>query len=297
MFFVEYTSFFHPKLYKNIFKRRIVLKKKERAVGDTLLLSAMAREIKRLDPDIYLITETRLPELFYHNPHIDENRPWHLYSNRNNVRTWYNIRKDQRKHVIYDLLEGLPYQFPQVELKVELYLDEAEKEAARTILGSKPAICIMSSGKGSFSSNREWGASKFQQVTDFFRKDFQVIQLGGLDDQLLAGAVDFRGKPLRETAAVLEQALLFIGQEGGLMHLANSVGTRSVIIFGGYLLPTVTGYRENINFYREVDCAPCYVERKSCPSRKCMELIAPGEIIEAAERILNPLSRSIHKLG
>lgn len=287
MFFVEYSSFFSLKLLENVFKRRIVLKKKERAVGDTLMLATVAREIKRVDPEVYVITETRLPELFLHNPHVDENRGWHIYSGKNNVRTWYNIQRNQQEHVILDLLKALPYNFPDVDVSMDLYLTPTEKEEAREVLHHHPTISIMSSGKASFSSNREWGQGKFQKVVDYFKKDFQIVQVGDGMDALLAGVIDYRGKTLRGTAAIISKSLLFIGLEGGLMHIANGVGKRSVILFGGYLLPSITGYRENINLYIDMECAPCYRERKSCSHRKCMELIYPEDVIQAAENLLS----------
>lgn len=263
------------------------MKKKERAVGDTLLLSAMARELKRVDSDIYIITETLLPELFYHNPNVDENRGWHIYSNKNNVKTWYNIQKDQQEHVIFDLLKNLPYSFPRVEIGVDLYLTQAEKSAAWSVLGEKSVICIMSSGKTTFNNNREWGKANFQQVVNYFKKDFLIVQLGSLTEALLDGVMDYRGKPLRETAAIIHESLLFIGQEGGLMHLANGVKKRSVIIFGGYLHPLVTGYRENINLYVNMACSPCYIERKNCLHRNCLKMIHAEDVIRAAEKLLN----------
>ncbi len=290
MFFVEYKSLLNPKLYKNLFRKRIILKMKFRAVGDTLLLSTMAREIKRKEPDMYVITETRLPELFRNNPNIDENRGWHIYSNKNTVKSWYDIQKDQREHVIFDLLSSLPYDFDpsQVNIGVDIFLSQAEIAVYNT-LKQRPSISIMSSGKTSFSPNREWGEDNFQAVADYFNKDFQIAQIGSLTDPLLDGAIDFRGKNLRETAVIISNSRLFIGQEGGFMHLANGVKKRSVIIFGGYLRPSVTGYQENINLYTDMECAPCFSKRAACYHRNCMKLIRPKDVIQAAERILSEL--------
>lgn len=286
MYFVEYGSLFSPKLFKNAFKKRIVLKKKERTVGDTLLLSAMAREIKRVNPDIYIITETLLPELFFHNPNVDENRGWHIYSGKNNVRTWYNIHQDQQEHVIHDLLRALPYTFKHVDIGVDLFLTQEDKSAAQKILQGRPSMSIMSSGKVTFSENREWSKANFQHVVDYFNKDFQLVQIGDVTDVPCEGVLDCRGKTLRETAAIINESLLFIGQEGGLMHLANGVKKRSVIIYGGYLHPSVTGYRDNMNLYVDVECAPCYTRKSGCTHRKCMKLIQPKDVIQAAEKLL-----------
>ena len=72
---------------------------------------------------------------------------------------------------------------------------------------------------------------------------------------------------MSELASVLRSSHLHIDNEGGLVHLANAVGTRSCVIFG----PTSAdyfGYDENINV-RPIFCGNCYwVDDKwmsSCP--------------------------------
>ena len=71
------------------------------------------------------------------------------------------------------------------------------------------------------------------------------------------------------------------------MHLANGVKKKSVIIFGGYLYPSITGYPCNQNLYVDIDCAPCFVRRKKCDHTKCMDMINPNDVIQAAEKLIN----------
>src|SRR5690242_8895970 len=61
-----------------------------------------------------------------------------------------------------------------------------------------------------------------------------VVLLGAKDDARVDGVdIDLRGRTsIREAAAVLRDASVFVGPEGGLTNLARAVQTRSVVFFG-----------------------------------------------------------------
>ena len=111
----------------------------------------------------------------------------------------------------------------------------------------------------------------------------QVIQIGAASDPKLEGAMDLRGKTtIRQSAAILANALVYIGLEGFLMHLARAVDCRSVIIYGGRLKPSQIGYVANKNLYTQVRCAPCWLRNPCDFDRKCMDMITPPQVIAAA---------------
>ena len=65
------------------------------------------------------------------------------------------------------------------------------------------------------------------------------------------------------------------------MHLANAVGTRSVIIFGGREDPKLTGYPDNINLFDAgIECSPCW-KVEECLHKKCMQNITTDMVCEA----------------
>jgi ADP-heptose:LPS heptosyltransferase len=108
------------------------------------------------------------------------------------------------------------------------------------------------------------------------------VQVGEGNQRLLENTEDATGKHgIRGVASVVKASSLFVGPEGGLMHLANSVGTRAAIVYGGYVHPELTGYRENINMFSDIACAPCGLRRKCLHKvRKCMERISPEAVYE-----------------
>ena len=112
--------------------------------------------------------------------------------------------------------------------------------------------------------------------------DLPFVQLGSPFDPALEGCKDLRGKlSLRQAVAVLKLAELNVCQEGGLMHLAAASGTRSVVIYGGYIHPYMTGYSFNVNLVNQPECSPCW-PASDCPyDHRCMKDISPQQVLAA----------------
>ena len=87
---------------------------------------------------------------------------------------------------------------------------------------------------------------------------FKVVQLGEEHEQPVHGIdVDLRGKTsLEMTAQIIKGAAVHVDTEGGLVHLARAVHTRSVVAFGP--TPVVFfGYPQNDNIAPPV-CGNCW---------------------------------------
>jgi ADP-heptose:LPS heptosyltransferase len=115
----------------------------------------------------------------------------------------------------------------------------------------------MSSGKGLQTKNvpfATWAA-----IVRFVKAEgFAVVQLGEVNEDLIPGIdYDFRGKTsFDETAYVIKYACVHVDTEGGLVHVARAVNTRSVVMFG----PTPVeffGYPSNVNIPSTV-CGNCW---------------------------------------
>lgn len=122
------------------------------------------------------------------------------------------------------------------------------------------------------------------------RTDIALVQVGArcATGKKLPVDIDLTGKTnLSELKAILRQAMFMISSEGGLVHLMNLLGGKSVVLYG----PTDTkfyGYEENLNCVDRGNecCIPChYIERnylKGCvkghvpPS--CMQNLTPAKV-------------------
>ena len=151
-------------------------------------------------------------------------------------------------------------------------------------------IVIQSSAAGAIipSANKEWPIDRWQAVAHALTARFPITQIGSLQDPLLPGVEDWRGRlSRREAAATLAAARLFVGPEGFLMHLARAVDCRSVIVLGGRTAPEQTCYPENANLYSPVPCAPCWRSKTCDFDRICLDLISPDNVLAAIDAQLS----------
>jgi len=107
----------------------------------------------------------------------------------------------------------------------------------------------------------------------------------GLSSQVL----NLAGKlSLGELAALIKRCNLYVTNDTGSMHLAAVLRAPLLVIFGGAALkhfdPRILNPQSRV-LYKETSCSPC--NRKNCYSKKCLKLIIPEEVIQAAKEILS----------
>ena len=134
--------------------------------------------------------------------------------------------------------------------------------------------------------NKDWGRVKYQALADRLRGEghklaqFRHPKSG----PPLNGVAQFRTLGFRDATAILGHAKLFIGPEGGLHHAAAAMGKRGVVIFGGFIPPSVTGYDMHVNLTGGAEACGRYVPCEHC--RAAMEMISVDEVHEAATGLL-----------
>ncbi|RCK30558.1 glycosyltransferase family 9 protein [Thalassospira lucentensis] len=143
-----------------------------------------------------------------------------------------------------------------------------------------------------FGDLRAWKIDRWQALVyqiKLLYPNLDIVQLGVGDREVLTGVTDLTGRTsFREAASLIARSRLFIGTEGGLMHLAASMGTPSVILWGGITLPEFAGYPDQHHIIcHYVDCAPCGNLGWCDYDRKCMNSIEVGEVVEAVRSELN----------
>jgi hypothetical protein len=197
------------------------------------------------------------------------------------------------RHIVADMCANAGIR-GAVSIRTYLYLTEREKEAAKWAAGQ---LIIQSSGMGGrwTMQNKQWYADRFQGVVDALCNEIQFIQLGSPSDPALHGVTELRGSTsIREAAAILYNARMYVGNVGFLMHLARAVECPSVIVYGGREAPWQSGYVCNANIYSPVPCAPCWRWNSCDFDRKCMTEINAVDVVSAIREMLkkerNPLA-------
>jgi lipopolysaccharide heptosyltransferase III len=102
--------------------------------------------------------------------------------------------------------------------------------------------------------------------------------------------VDLRSRlSLSETAWILQNSDIAIGNDCGPMHIADAVQTCSIVIFGPSC-ELKNAYRNKVTpVFGNVPCRPCqYNEGRimSCDDPQCMLRIAPDDVMEKLTEII-----------
>ncbi len=170
----------------------------------------------------------------------------------------------QDKHIIENICEKFGIADPK--LKCELFFDDDETAAinALTLNLSKDYIAIEPHSKMSYTKNRVYPFEKWQSIVDQVSNHAEVVQVGAKGVRLLKNVTDMTGMTsFRQAAGIIGNARLFLSSEGGLVHAATAVDTKSVVVITGYQSYKMVAYPQNINVYIG-DHGPCGM-KVSCP--------------------------------
>ena len=181
----------------------------------------------------------------------------------------------------------------------EFFITESDRKRADHILqaegvNSSDRIVVLNPG-GNWDPKR-WPANRFAELADQLIEKYNVKILitGAEKDRALADEISqgMTNKPvsicgktkLRELASILERAKLVISGDSGPMHIAISVGTNVLALFG----PTsdnITGPYGKGNYTvikKDVGCRiPCY--DFTCKDNRCMKAISVDDIMRIIE--------------
>ncbi len=130
-------------------------------------------------------------------------------------------------------------------------------------------------------ANKQWPRHRYVDVANKLRgKGLRVVQFSGESKP-----VDGCGKVIptptfRKALAVLSNAALYVGPEGGLHHGAAAVGTKAVVIFGGWPDPKSSGYDHHRNL--AAPNAGCGTIRLCNHCRIAMHKITSDQVYNAA---------------
>ena len=239
-------------------------------LGGHLTWTAVFRELKhkKLDNDTKIlpceifqnkITKIISNDLFSNNPHVyvsskdlgkkvfavPLNLPQTNYCKRDTPQRAFH-RYD--KHIIAQICEFYGIESPV--LKCELYFIEEEHKNIASLVRNlnNNFIVIEPHSKMNYTPNRVYPFEKWQSVVDEISKHAQVVQVGRKGNQVLSGVVDFTGKTsFKEAALLIGKSKLFVSTEGGLVHAATAVDTKSVVVMTGYQDKKMVAYPQNIN--------------------------------------------------
>ncbi len=158
------------------------------------------------------------------------------------------------------------------------------------------------------AESRRWGTDNYTRLTRALTKDLKlrVILIGGADDRkegdriaeaiktddIIDEVINLAGKTtLRETAALLSRARVFIGNDSGPAHLAAAVGVPLVVLSGADD-PRETSPISNqkkLIYPDHLDCISCVKNKCSLKGEhfmRCMKEISVEMVLAAVKELI-----------
>ena len=203
-------------------------------------------------------------------------------------------------------IESLGSVDPRITNPFDLRLTEHERTAARKAVGSLPPTAPMLAVSIAAKVDvNDWGDESWSSLLRRLSATlpgWALVVLGaGVErersERLLANwqsrGLNLCGKlSVRESAAVLEQARVFVGHDSGPLHLAAAVGTRCVGIFSSRNLPGEwfpLGHEHRI-IYTDIPCRGCRLHTCVQYNKACIAAIRVDDVIHEIEDALSTRS-------
>lgn len=258
--------------------------------GDELMLTGQARVLQRSDPRkiIVMFEKGRLwRDAWDNNPRIarpdEEGDFQELWARRDYLRPYMQAKTAQQwTWQAYGPERG------------ELYFSDREREFGERYAGR---IIFEPNIKAGASPNKAWGINRWRKLGALVAAaGIEIAQLGPQNGTLfiLRGAEFIATASMRLAAAVLSKARAVVCQEGGLMHVAAAVGVPAVVIFGAFISPLVTGYKEHINFFTG-NALGCGMRQACECCKQAMQRILPEEVMRALLTVLDSSEQRTHR--
>jgi ADP-heptose:LPS heptosyltransferase len=216
----------------------------------------------------------------------------------------HTVRLDETKHEVEQGLDLIrPLGLPEVR-ELYIHVTDEDKKTGEQILcdsGLKDGDLLIGVHAGMGDQDpkgRCWPMERFAQVCEILMENYgaRPILLGDEKDVPVAHRIAdiMKEKPLilagkttlRQTAAVLKKCRLFIGNDGGPMHIATAVGTTAVAIFGPTNAMRYGPYgMEHVVIKNDISCIPCHKPHEpgvECNKEsECMKSVSVDVVMKA----------------
>ena len=149
---------------------------------------------------------------------------------------------------------------------------------------------------------KEWSPQRFVQLVQRLRERTGapfVVSLPAGSSLLETFSPEFpvlSGLPHGELIALLDGARLYVGNDGGPMHIAAALGTPVVAIFGSSDPKSWYPWRvPHRTLWAGLDCSPCHGKWCANPNQlACLEEISVDSVLEATQSLLSDIALHAH---
>ncbi len=251
-------------------------------LGDDLMVTGYAEQEKKKYPEKQVVvgnlSEKKIYEspIYLNNPNItpiksidrgkpihfinyhDKNRPYIDYQNSNNNNLHWNMN--------FSPIPGKLYFSDDEKNKAKEIVNTAVRQWENNNTSNFKGIIFFESISTKIDhyfysnkmKNKDWGKLNWRELILKLKNDYLIIQSKHEKSERIEGTyfslIDF---DFRTACAIINEADLFLGLEGGFGHAAAALGKKAVLYFGGWIHPKVTGYKFHENIYFDHPKSPC----------------------------------------
>lgn len=146
-----------------------------------------------------------------------------------------------------------------------------------------------------------WGINNFARIIEYLsnEKNAQVIFIGASSDKEVYEKInyiqDLKIKPInlcgkvsiKDSLALLNKVDFIIGNDSGNLHMAASVGTKVIGLYGPMPFEKWKALGDgNILIHADLDCMPCGLKGKCENNHACMKAIKVETVKKAVDDII-----------
>lgn len=162
------------------------------------------------------------------------------------IYNFYNFRKfalppgysHLAKKPIFNLRAQSGIAFKKPVPKLDLRLSEKEIQKGRSILrklfqNEKDTIAFFTFATGNKCFTKEWWQQTFNFLQEEYGSEYNLLEILPKEkiSQVNFEATSYYSEDLREIASVVENTMLFIAADSGIMHLGSATNTSTIGLF------------------------------------------------------------------
>lgn len=146
-----------------------------------------------------------------------------------------------------------------------------------------------------------WDINNFTKIIEYLseKKGVRVIFIGALSDKEIYDNIKYSKemtiKPvnlcgqltIKDSLALLKNVDFIIGNDSGTLHMASSVGTKVIGLYGPMPFEKWKALgNENILLKADLPCMPCSLKGKCQNNKACMSAIKVSDVKEGIDKFL-----------
>lgn len=216
------------------------------------------------------------------------------------------VKYDKNKHESECFLDVL--KADNIEVKdsyMENWISEHDSMKIESLfeihaIENKPKVIVHATAT---NEGKTWALENFARVVEYLsnEKKVQVLYIGTdfdketytkmeglIENELKIKPINLCGElNLKESLALTSKVDLLIGNDSGNLHMASSVNTKVIGLYGP--MPFDKWYalgENNILLKSDLDCMPCGLKKPCRKDKACLKNIKPEYLIEKIDTIL-----------